>query len=53
MGKIKVLIADHLSEDGIQLLKAEPQLLVDVKTGLSPQDLAKIVGPYEGLIVRS
>ncbi len=50
---IKVLIADKLSDDGIQLLKAEPGLAVDIKTGLSPQDLAKIVGPYEGLVVRS
>ena len=52
-GQIKVLIADHLSEDGITLLKAEPGLAVDVKTGLSPKDLAEIIGPYEGLVVRS
>ena len=51
--KIKVLIADHLSEDGIQLLKDEPGLAVDVKTGLSSQELAALIGPYEGLVVRS
>ncbi|MBI4342391.1 MAG: phosphoglycerate dehydrogenase, partial [Candidatus Omnitrophica bacterium] len=50
---IKVLIADHLSEDGIKLLKDEPGLQVDVKTGLTPKDLAQIIGPYEGLVVRS
>ena len=50
---INVLIADHLSEDGIQLLKDEPGLQVDIKTGLSPKDLAQIIGPYEGLVVRS
>ncbi|MBI4340672.1 MAG: phosphoglycerate dehydrogenase [Candidatus Omnitrophica bacterium] len=50
---MKVLIADKLSDDGVTLLKAEPGLSVDVKTGLSPQDLAQIVGPYEGLVVRS
>ena len=53
MAQIKVLIADHLSEDGIALLKNEPGLSVDVKTGLSPKDLAQIIGPYEGLVVRS
>ena len=53
MAKFKVLIADTLSEDGIQLLKAEPELEVDIKTGLSPQELAKIVGSYDALIVRS
>ncbi|MBI1992663.1 MAG: phosphoglycerate dehydrogenase, partial [Candidatus Omnitrophica bacterium] len=40
---IKVLIADHLSEDGIKLLKAEPGLTVDVKTGLSSKELAEII----------
>ena len=52
-GQIKVLIADQLSEDGIALLKKEPGLSVDIKTGLSPKDLAEIIGPYEGLVVRS
>ena len=50
---MKVLIADHLSEDGITILKSEPGLQVDVKTGLSSKDLAAIIGPYEGLVVRS
>ena len=53
MAPVKVLIADTLSEDGIKLLKAEGGLQVDVKTGLSPKELAQIIGPYEGLIVRS
>ena len=26
---------------------------VDVNTGLSPEELAKIIGEYEGLVVRS
>ena len=53
MAQIKVLIADQLSEDGVALLKNEPGLSVDVKTGLSPKELAQIIGPYEGLVVRS
>ncbi len=53
MAEIKVLIADHLSEDGIKILKSEPGLKVDVKTGLSSKELADIIGPYEGLVVRS
>ncbi len=53
MSKVKVLIADHLSEDGIKVLKDEPGLAVDVKTGLSSKELAEIIEPYEGLIVRS
>ena len=53
MGKVNVLVADKLSEDGLALLKNEPDLNVEVKTGLSPKELAGIIGPYEGLIVRS
>jgi len=53
MNPVRVLIADHLSEDGIRLLKAEPGLKVEVKTGLSSQELAEIIGSYEGLVVRS
>ena len=49
----RVLIADHLSEDGITLLKNEPRLQVEVKTGLSPADLAGIIGSYDALLVRS
>ncbi len=52
-GAAKVLIADQLSEEGIQVLKAEPGLSVDIKTGLSSKDLAAMIGPYEGLVVRS
>ncbi len=50
---ISVLVADQLSEDGLKILQAESGLKVDVKTGLSSKELAEIIGPYEGLIVRS
>ncbi|MEK7386011.1 MAG: phosphoglycerate dehydrogenase [candidate division NC10 bacterium] len=50
---LRVLIADQLSEDGVTLLKREPRLQVDVKTGLSPKELAEAIGPYDGLLVRS
>ena len=50
---LKVLIADHLSQDGVDLLKSEDGLSVEVKTGLSPNDLAAMIAPYDGLVVRS
>ena len=53
MKPLKLLIADQLSEDGIRVLKAEPGLKVDVKTGLSSKELAQVIKPYQGLIVRS
>ncbi len=51
--KFKVLIADHLSSEGVEILQGESGLSVDVKTGLSPKELAEIIKPYEGLVVRS
>ena len=50
---LNILIADHLSEDGIKLLKSESGLSVDIKTGLSPKELAGVIKSYEGLVVRS
>lgn len=50
---VKVLIADSLSDDGVKLLKDESELAVDIKTGLAPKDLAAVITPYEGLVVRS
>lgn len=48
----KILVADKLSEKGVELMK-ESGLDVDVKTGLSEDELVKIAGGYEGIVVRS
>ncbi len=48
---MKVLIADSVSEEGIECLRSCAQ--VDVKTGMKPEELIKIIGDYEALIVRS
>ncbi len=49
----KVLISDKLSESGLKILSKVPDLQVDVKTGLKADELKKIIGEYDGLIVRS
>jgi len=48
---MKVLIADAIAEEGINILR--PHAEVDVKTGLKPEELIAIIGDYEALIVRS
>ena len=53
MEKIRVLAADKLATEGLALLQGDDQLQVDVKTGLSEDQLAEIVGQYDGLIIRS
>jgi len=48
---MKVLVADPIAEEGVEILR--PVAEVDVRTGLKPEELAAIIGDYEGLLVRS
>ncbi len=50
---MKVLVSDNLGEVGINIFKAEEGIEVDVKTGLSPEELKSIIGDYDGLAIRS
>ena len=49
----KVLIADNVADEGLNVFKDYKGIHVDVNTGLSPDELAKIIGDYDGLVVRS
>ncbi|MBC8429369.1 MAG: phosphoglycerate dehydrogenase [Dehalococcoidia bacterium] len=48
---MKVLVSDPLSEEGIDMLR--PHAQVDIKTGLTPEELTSIIGDYDALLVRS
>jgi len=48
---MKVLVADLISNEGIDILRSYAQ--VDIKPGLKPEELISIIGDYEALIVRS
>lgn len=50
MSALKVLITDGLEENGLAILRASAE--VDVKTGISADDLLQVVGEYDALIVR-
>ena len=47
----KVLVSDPIAEEGIEILKQAAD--VDVKIGLSKDELAAIIGDYDALAVRS
>ena len=49
---VKVLISDKMSDLAAEVFQRRG-ITVDVKTGLAPDDLAKIIGDYDGLAVRS
>lgn len=48
---MKILVADPLAEEGVEVLKRQAE--VDVKLKLKPEELKSIIGDYEALIVRS
>ncbi|HUS91545.1 MAG TPA: phosphoglycerate dehydrogenase [Phycisphaerae bacterium] len=50
---IKVLIADKLSQVGIDWLAEQSDVEVEINAGLPPAELAKIAGKYHGMIIRS
>lgn len=50
---IRVLVSDPLEDQGVEILKKEKSIEVDVKTKLPPEELKKIIGEYDALIVRS
>lgn len=50
---IKILAADPLAEAGLAKLREAEGIEVEVKTGLKEDELAAVVGEYDGMIIRS
>ena len=50
---IKVLVTDKLAQEGIDLLNSTDGVEAVVKTGISEDELAQIIGEHDGLIIRS
>ena len=48
---MKILVAEPLAKSGLEILRAHHE--VDEKIGLSPDELAAIIGEYDALLVRS
>lgn len=53
MSKKQILVADPISTIGIEELQAVPEFQVDVKIGISPEDLLASADQYEAIVVRS
>lgn len=53
MEKKKVLVADPISEKGIEELRAAPELEVVVRIGIKPDELLECAHEFEGIVVRS
>ena len=50
---MKLLVTDELSKKGLEMLTRDSGVLVDVRPKIPHEDLLKIIGEYDGLIVRS
>lgn len=49
----KILITDKLAQEGIDLINGTENFEAVIQTGISEDELAKIIGDYDGLIIRS
>ena len=50
---MKVLVTDNLSAAGVELLRKERGITVDVQPAMTKAALCKAIGSYDGLVVRS
>ncbi|KAA0258219.1 phosphoglycerate dehydrogenase [Deferribacter autotrophicus] len=53
MEKFKVLITDHIAEEGVKILLDSGDIEVEEKPGISHDELKKIIGNYDAIITRS
>lgn len=49
---MKVLVTEPLSEAGLEIFRQTPGLVVDLRLGLSPEELRRTIAPYHGLAIR-
>ncbi|MFQ5430166.1 MAG: phosphoglycerate dehydrogenase, partial [Phycisphaerae bacterium] len=50
---IRILVADRIAEDGLARLRAAGDTEVDIRLGLGVEELAAVIGEYDGVIIRS
>ena len=50
---VKILVSDKYAKEGIDKLSSHEGFEVDVRTGMTPEELQKIIGKYDALLVRS
>ena len=49
----RVLVTDSLADEGLDIFRAEPTIALDVRVGLKPGELCRILPSYQALVVRS
>ncbi len=49
----RVLVSDKISQEGVDILKEESHIEVEVSFGMSKDELKRIIGDFDGIIIRS
>ncbi|MBI4773555.1 MAG: phosphoglycerate dehydrogenase [Deltaproteobacteria bacterium] len=50
---MKILISDSMAMEGVELIRQTGVIEADNRPGLPPDELLRIIGDYDGLIIRS
>ncbi|HOP40554.1 MAG TPA: phosphoglycerate dehydrogenase [Geobacteraceae bacterium] len=50
---MKVIVTEQLAHEGLLLLEKDPRIEVDVRLGLSKEELISVIGDYEAIVTRS
>ncbi|UFS69615.1 phosphoglycerate dehydrogenase [Geomonas sp. RF6] len=50
---MKIIVTDEVAQEGLDLLKQDPRIQLDVKLGLKTEELHSIIGDYDVIITRS
>ena len=53
MAQFKVIVTDNISPEGLDILKRDSSIDVDVRAGIKHDELKKIIGAYDAVITRS
>jgi D-3-phosphoglycerate dehydrogenase len=51
--RYRVLLSDALGPEGLARLREQPDLDIEAKPGLSPEELCRTIGDFHALIIRS
>lgn len=50
---LDILVADKIADEGLAILKEQPDVKVTVQTKWAPGELGKVLGNFDGVIIRS
>ncbi len=50
---MKVIVTDEVAQEGLELLKQDPRVELDIRIGLNKEELLACIGDYQVIITRS